>query len=52
MLDWLAERLKGYFHIETLARFKIPATSHQPIIDAGHPEVQRAYAFGRTLPNV
>lgn len=51
VLDWLAARLKGYFNIETLAKFKVPSTSHRPILDAGHPDIQRAQAFGKALAN-
>jgi multimeric flavodoxin WrbA len=49
VLDWMAGRLKGYFGIPTLARFKIPATTHEPIITADHPEAVRARRIGATL---
>ena len=49
VLDWLAERLEGYFGIPTLATFTIAGTTHEPIILADHPEVRRARAFGAAL---
>ncbi len=49
VLDWLAERLKFYYDIPTIERFKIPSTRHEPIIERDHPELQRAYEFGKTL---
>ena len=49
VLDWMAARLKGYYGIETLATFTIPATTHEPIIAADHPEVRRAREFGAGL---
>jgi len=52
VLDWTAARLKGYFDIETLGTFKIPSTSHSPILGDDHPEIRRAYEFGKTLPAI
>lgn len=49
VLDWMEARMKGYFDIPTLAKFKIPSTVHTRIIDVQHPEVQRAYALGKSL---
>jgi len=49
VLDWMEARMKFYFDIPTIEKFKIPATSHDRIVDVDHPEVRRAYAFGRTL---
>jgi multimeric flavodoxin WrbA len=49
VLDWTAARLKGYFGIETLATFAVPATTHEPIITADHPEVRRAREFATGL---
>lgn len=49
VLDWMEARMKGYFDIPTLAKFKIPSTVHTRIIEPSHPEVQRAYAFGKSL---
>jgi multimeric flavodoxin WrbA len=49
VLDWMAERLKGYFGIPTVATFAIASTQHEPIIPIDHPELARAREFGRTL---
>ena len=49
VLDWMVARLKGYFGIETLAAFKVPAASHEPIIAPDHPEAARARELGATL---
>ena len=48
VLDWMAARLKGYFNLETIGAFKIPHTTHDPILTDAHPQIQRAYEFGRT----
>ncbi len=50
VLDWMAARLQGYFAIPTLETFTVPSTRHDPIITTDHPEIQRAYQFGRALP--
>ena len=49
VLDWVEERLKYYFEIPTVGKFKIPATRHDTVIPATHAEVERARAFGKTL---
>jgi len=49
VLDWMEDRLQYYFEIPTVGKFKIPSTRHDSIIQPTHPEVQRAYAFGKTL---
>jgi multimeric flavodoxin WrbA len=49
ILDWMAARMKGYFGLETVGSFKIPQTTHEPILTDSHPEIQRAYEFGKTL---
>ena len=49
VLDWMAARLRGYFGIRTVATFTIPATTHEPIITADHPEVRRARDFAAGL---
>jgi len=49
VLDWMERRMKGYFKIPTVGRFKVHKTSHTNNIERTHPEVQRALAFGKTL---
>ena len=49
VLDWMEERLKYYFQIPTVGKFKIPSTRHDTIIKPTHPEVERARAFGKAL---
>jgi len=49
VLDWMEERLKFYFEIPTVGKFKIAGTRHDTIIAPTHPEVERAYALGKTL---
>ena len=52
VLDWMVARLKGYFAIPTLETFTVHSTMHDPIITTDHPEIQRAYQFGSTLPQL
>ena len=52
VLDWMEGRMKGYFDIPTIARFKIHSTVHDQVIKPGHPEVERARTFGRSLRKV
>lgn len=47
--DWLQERFRFYFGLETAARFAIPFCGFQPLIEPTHPTVQEARAFGRSL---
>lgn|GEM_PF-6740492 len=49
VLDWMEERLKFYFEIPTLGKFKVAGTRHDTILQPTHPEVERARAFGRSL---
>ena len=49
--DWLAERFRFYFGLETAARFAIPSCGLEPLIEPTHPTVQAARAFGRGLGN-
>jgi multimeric flavodoxin WrbA len=47
--DWMEARLRFYFGIPTVAKFVVPLTSHDRIIDPTHPEVARAREVGRRL---
>lgn len=49
VLDWMEGRMKGYFGIPTVGRFKIHSTVHAPVITPSHPEVERGFAFGKSL---
>ena len=49
VLDWMTERLEGYYGITTVGRFKIHSTRFEAVVDSKHAEVRRAYEFGRTL---
>ena len=49
VLDWMENRLKGYYRITTVGRFKTHGTRFDPIITAQHPDLRRACEFGRTL---
>lgn len=49
VLDWMAARMKGYFGLETVGAFKIPHTTHEPILTGSHPEIWRAHEFGKAL---
>lgn len=47
--DWVASRMKRYFDLPTVATFAAGGVTHEPILTDQHPEVWRAYEFGRTL---
>jgi len=47
--DWMEARLKFYYRIPTLDKFVVQACSHDRLIEASHPEVERARALGRSL---
>ncbi len=49
VLDWLADRLDGYWQIPTLDKFRIAGTVYDPPAGDRHPEIKRAVAFGRSL---
>ena len=49
ILDWIEARMDYYYKIPTLAKLKIPSCSHDIVIDANHPEVQRARQLGLAL---
>ncbi len=49
VLDWWASRLEFYYEIPTIERFKVSGTQRNVFIPRDHPEVQRAYEFGKTL---
>ncbi len=49
VIDWLAERLSGYWLIPTLARFRLAAMSHDYPVSPTGPQVRSAYEFGRSL---
>jgi len=49
VLDWMEARMKFYFAIPTIGKFKIPSCSHESPIGADHPEARRAYELGRSL---
>lgn len=47
--DWMEERLKYYFEIPTVGKLKLCSTSHDSIINTSHPDIRRAFEFGRSL---
>jgi multimeric flavodoxin WrbA len=49
VLDWFTSRLEFYYQIPTIERFKVSGTQRDVFITRDHPEVQRAYEFGKTL---
>ncbi len=49
VLDWMRARLNGYFDIETIGYFRVHSTKHASPFGEDHPEIRRAYEFGKTL---
>ncbi|MDY7010261.1 MAG: flavodoxin family protein [Planctomycetota bacterium] len=49
VLDWMRARLEEYFGIETIKCFRVTSTKHASPVGEDHPEIQRAYKFGKTL---
>ncbi len=49
VLDWMRARLDEYFGIETIGCFRVTSTKHASPVGPDHPEIRRAYEFGKTL---
>jgi multimeric flavodoxin WrbA len=49
VLDWMRARLEEYFGIRTIEYFRVHSTKHDNPVGPEHPEIQRAYEFGKTL---
>ena len=49
VLDWMRARLDEYFGIETIGYFRVHSTKHASPVGEDHPEIRRAYEFGKTL---
>jgi multimeric flavodoxin WrbA len=49
VLDWMEGRMRGYWKIPTVEKFRIARCLHDRPITPDHPEVQRARAAGRKL---
>ena len=46
---WIRDRMKGYYGLETIEAFTLPAARHDDIVGEDHPEIRRALAFGKAL---
>jgi len=47
--EWMKERLKGYFELETVATLAIHSAGLRPLVNKDHPVMRRAYELGRSL---
>jgi multimeric flavodoxin WrbA len=49
VLDWITDRLRGYWGIEVVGSFAASGTSAERLIEPAHPVVRAAYDMGKGL---
>jgi len=47
--EWMRERLKGYFDLETVGALTLHSAGPKPIVGGDHPVIRKAYELGRSL---